>query len=426
MRNHARAPNLCVRGTRAARSLVFSFMASRRGLSLRSLPGLAMLCLGCLPDPPAYDACSEDESNYFVVPPKGCNGHELVTLSELSFTDPTRSFAMLDHTAAFYVRSTIEIDEDYVYWIAPGNLTMRTAKSGKDQLVLHAATWTSAGILGIDQSRRRLYVGEITSSSESGLISPRLGSRILEFDLDSPALGDRQATSTDDALPSYAKVLAEFTDVLFLRAAVHGDRVYLLEAHGGAKVYAAALDPSRVARDSDLEIVVDEPVHDFGITANSELVFLRAASGMARLNLDTGVTDELLTPEASSAWGSRPYTDHDLVLIPFCQRSLCTWVSINPDGTRTALAEGIASFQGAETPVVADDQGIYAIGDTHAGASRLLDFSSSSSFPTLMVASLQPVHTLLNLDEHYVFVRTEDVSLAYESRFTTRLLRVGR
>lgn len=404
-------------------------MVRRSGHPSRLITALAFVCSGCLPDPPAYDACTGDESNYYAVPPKGCNGHVLTTLQESQVSDPRSSLAMTVNNGGFYVRSTIELDEQYVYWVAPGNVVMRTEKAGEAWAVLFASAGSSAGILGIDQNRRRLYVGEHSFVLPDGI---RSRSRVLQLDLDAPAIGSEAHLASLDVLPSYASVVADLSDIAFTRAVVSEDRLFLLQGSsnqglgntlaGRARILTADIVAERVVRASDLQVLVDDSVRDFTLS-DSRLLYVLTVAGLVSLDLESGATEPLLGPEASSA---RPYASNGVLLVFSCNGAECTCSRLEADGSATPLAQGLNSYHDADIPVVADARGTYVMTDDRHSSSRLLDYSRSSIAPRLMVASLQPVYTLLAMDERYLYIRTEDISYAEVATFTTRLLRVTR
>lgn len=403
-------------------------MIRRRGSPSQLVPGLALACLGCLPDPPAYDACTGDESNYYVVPPKGCNGAVLATLQESQVQDPQSSLAMAVHQGGFYIRSTIELDEQYVYWVAPDNVVMRTAKTGETTEALFVSAMTSAGILGIDHDRRRLYVGECSVGSLT-----RQRSRVLELDLDAPTISSEALVANVDPLPTYATVLADLADFAFTRGRVSEDRLFLLQRPtglglsndftGAGRLLTAAIEPEKVAQVSDLQILVDDVVQKFTLS-DSHLVYLPVAGGLMSYDLESGMAAPLLNRSAPYPVGV--HASKGQLLYLRCAGIECTWTRLEADGGATPLAQGLNSFGDADIPVVADARGTYVLAHDQHGLSRLLDYSKSSLAPRLMVASLRPVYTLLAMDERYVFIRTEDVNYSQEAPFATRLLRVTR
>ncbi len=184
------------------------------------LVGTVAALSGCLSDPPAYDACTEDESLYFVVPPKGCGGHELATLYA------SESRGARQSSMAYDVWTRPVADEEYVYWVDTSGRVLRTAQADGNTDVLLEGISSSGGIDGFDRERQRLYVRFDSEYPLQRLISQLYGI---------------------DVTTGEVHLMADWVDIPIGGLVTFGERFYLVQAQYELPQRVTADDPTGAA-----------------------------------------------------------------------------------------------------------------------------------------------------------------------------------
>lgn len=375
--------------------------------------------------------------------PKGCNGHELVNLfvSESEHpmslvTNPDQRIAALSQLA-----TTLELEGDFLYWLAPNRVVLQTHTRKKTHVVLYRGSGGATAVIGLSPERRELYVAEIELiTAPDG--SDRVTSRIIALDLASPQIGTLPADGAKGQLPGYARVAAELADVTLTRVATAGDHFYFTSGLTSS-LHRGKLGKEGTTRTSDLDVVVAGSVVDFRLTTRNELHYISydsagpfEASGpsLKRLNLDSGTID--LIPALKGSMGNTRLYSRDGALYLFgCDSTLntCNWSRVDGANPPVLVADNL-SMLGLDTPMVADARGIFVIGspmEQTMDPPRLMDYAAALTTPSLLAAPVISI-TPMELDDEFIFVHcsysyeSTDAAGSYTAVDTTRLLRIRR
>lgn len=402
-----------------------------------------LLTSGCLPDPPAYDACSGDDSEYYVVAPKGCNGHELVNLFVAESEHPTSLVTSPNQriAALSQLATTLELEGEFLYWLAPNRSLLQTHTRKKTHVVLYRGSGVATAVIGLSRERHELYVADIElATAPDG--SERVTSRIIAFDLTSPLIGRLPADGANGPLPGYARVAAELADVTLTRVATAGNHFYFTSG-ATSTLRRGNLGEQGATRTSDLDVVVAGSVVDFRLTTPHELHHISFdSSGFAepsvmslkRLDLDSGKTD-VLVALAGTTGNIRLSSRAGALYLFKCDSTpnTCNWSRVDGANPPVVVADNL-SMLGLDTPIVADARGVFVIGspmERTMDPPRLLDYAAAVTTPSLLAAPVISI-TPMELDEEFIFVQssysyeTTDAAGTYTAVDTTRLLRIRR
>jgi hypothetical protein len=243
------------------------------------LPAIA--AAGCLPDPPKYDACVNDESQYYTVSPKGCNGHELVTLweqqTELSQKNDSGQFIKY---GVRLLSSQVMLDRKAVYWTDMSGTVIRADKQSGTSRVLFESPSGNSGVVGLDSAGNRLYVEAIVIEDAT----QRVSSRVIGIDV---GTGE-------------SRILADLADVVISGVTFVGSRFYFfIEGYGstggdGPTLFTGPIDWDSTSRIGDLRTCMSLPA---GGSANSGLTLYwidADGTSLVRADLESCTTSSVL------------------------------------------------------------------------------------------------------------------------------------
>lgn len=365
-----------------------------------AIPVASSFC-GCLPDPRPYDPCGDNESQYYSVPPKGCNGHTLETmhvraasLVEASSNDGTSGMPIVAYN--FGLKEHMALDAHHVYWSSIDGTILRTAKSGgrtdvlrnPSQVSVVSNSWFAPmlSILGLDETRKYLYVGENVTD---------------------PATGRNTIEVTGIELESKeARVLARFPDMFLSAAAIRLDQLYFSSTDGGP-LYSASLDWSRVATPSDLTATISDSVIAFAIL-EGRVYYLNANQPQLHVvTLDGGATQEIQPTNSPQANASAVELSATAVYFFECDNSQftgCQWTRITPDGKQQIAASGLS---GQDFFLAADADATYVVsGQPGAmfGQPKLYGWNASTAAQPVVLAAPVETQRAIALDDDYVYL----------------------
>ncbi|HMA94604.1 MAG TPA: hypothetical protein VKP30_18060 [Polyangiaceae bacterium] len=410
-------------------------------------PPLAAICVwvsvalasGCLPDPPPYDACTGENSEYYVVAPKGCNGHELLNLfsRETEHVELSTADLIQRTNAISLLRGSLQLDGRFLYWMAPEHTVLRTHTRDKTHLPLYRAAGIGSAVIGVSGAPHELYVAEIDlDMAPDG--PQRVTSRIIALDLDSPEIGSLPTESVNGMLPSYARVAAELADMNLTKIATVGDRFYFTSDYAST-IRSGKLGRSAITRTSDLEVVVGAMTTEFRLSDANELNYVaynaplidNPSLSLKRLHLDSGKTEVILSLGGNDN-GARLFSRNGELYLFTCDNSdnRCQWSRV--EGDRVVVADEL-STQGLETPMAVDARGLFVIGSprNHMALPLLLDYTATPTAPSIIAAPIV-ASVPLELDEEYLYVQSDYSYTTINSRGNsttieaTRLLRIRR
>ncbi|HEY5956512.1 MAG TPA: hypothetical protein VIV60_08170, partial [Polyangiaceae bacterium] len=371
---------------------------------------------GCLPDPPAYDPCSDDQSQYYAVAPTGCDGHELQVLYSderhlvANYWEPQPDGTAMLGGLSLSVPSRLVMDDTDLYWFNLSGVH-RTSKDRSHQATLLEVPTNAAAAVGLSRDGAALYVLTIGRSDdanpgESALIGVPLPDRAgSEAPQESLFLSD---TAVRTILP------------------VEDGFIFVDDSQSLKRVSLV---------DTDVEVIVDGPISSF--TASTDLVYYLRSNDDAIRSLDLVSGEEQVLFE--DAWLTHSQTQlitvGDGIAYYTCSSGYdsCEWNRVTHAGEAETIARNIAYGTLAS---VADDQAFVAVAamvndEFSSGSPGLYSWSLSDHSRTKLAKPFAMVGGLV-VDAQYVYVSetsSDTVELddgGSEIVITERLLRVRR
>lgn len=386
----------------------------------------AALTASCLPDPRPYDACRNEGSEYYAVAPKGCNGHNLVTLaiseSRTSEGDPN-DFASSGVPFYFSVHPKLVLDKKYVYWAGPDGAILRTSKTGESTAVLRAATsvsplggpetGSSTIVADLSGSGAILYIAVLHVDAQSG----RYSSQVIAIDLASQE----------------SRVVADLVDISPSKLEIADNR-FLLLTSSGAGILSGPLDQTEVVNTSELRALVVGQIYDFVVVENRAYFVSYDSRSLQSLNLVDGSMKTLLPVSAYASKASVLVATAGQVYFFDCgetQQYSCSWSRVSSDGDSEVAVAGLSNQDGT---IVADAASTYFVGSLASmmySPMKLYGWSGPVANPTTMAAPFENVRGMA-LDSTYVYVAEalgdslEGEGDEQQRAATSRLVRITR
>lgn len=337
----------------------------RRRLAVATAIGASLT--GCLPEPPAYDPCADETSQYFSVAPKGCNGHELTTLWEDRHLEQFPEVLSLP--------PTLVVGRDEVFWSDGTGRIRRTNDNDDTSVVLYESTAHATAVADFDPSSHRLYILLLHLDDDSN----RVSSQIVGVDVET----------------GESRVLVELADIAINGLRAIGGRFYFTLWNTGAD---SPLLTAPLAWDST------STTRDIQSCVPSELMSKRLVIGLSAAHyLDSDpssiVSIDLARCSAVAilpvgALGSDQTTlvaAGDELYLQDCDTSAfdCTFSRVDADGNRQLIARGYFSW--INSPVVRD-RDVYVVsnrlGNEMAEPPRLYTWKDDMQAPLAIAAPL--------------------------------------